>query len=87
MLSRLHGGQSNDPVATPAVAIVDPAALDVKPVRPHRLLNLVTCMVAGVLVGAGIVLARAGRRTMLNGAADAEALLGLPVLAEIGRNS
>jgi len=83
----LRGSESNNPAATPAVAVVDAAALEPRPVRPHRLLNLASCILAGALAGAGLVLARAGGRTPLRGAADAEAQLGLPVLAEIGRAS
>jgi uncharacterized protein involved in exopolysaccharide biosynthesis len=70
-------------MASPAVAIVDPATVDPDPVRPHRGLNLVVFLTAGLLLGVGGALLFDSLRRTIRTAQDVESELGLPVLATL----
>lgn len=72
----------------PSAVIVQPAALEQPdPVRPHRVLNLIICLLAGVLFGAGAALVAESLRRGLFSSASAEKALGVPVLAVVPRHA
>lgn len=74
-------------MATPAVAIVEPATVEPDPIRPRPLLNLAVCLLAGTLVAVGLALVKGSLSRMIRSAQDAEELIGLPVLAVIPKRA
>jgi uncharacterized protein involved in exopolysaccharide biosynthesis len=74
-------------MASPAVAVVEPATVTPDPVRPRPLLNLAVCLLAGTFVALGLALVRGSVRRTIRGVLDAEELTGLPVLAVIPKRA
>ncbi|MEO6463421.1 MAG: GNVR domain-containing protein [Candidatus Eisenbacteria bacterium] len=74
-------------MATPAVAVVEPATVEADPIRPRPLLNLAVCLLAGALVAVGLALVKGSLSRTIRSAHDAEELIGLPVLAVIPKRA
>lgn len=75
-------------ITDPSVMVVQPAALEQpEPVRPHRVLNLLVCLLAGLLAGGGAALVAESLRRDLGNAGAAERALGTPVLAMVPRHA
>lgn len=74
-------------MATPAVAVVEPATVEPDPIRPRPLLNLAVCLLAGALVAVGLALVKGSLSRTIRSAHDAEELIGLPVLAVIPKRA
>jgi len=81
LLSRAREAGFEQELSAPQLDLVSPASVEMEPVRPRPLINLLVCLAAGLLVGTGFTLAReAGRRTVRD-PEDVERQLDLPVLA------
>jgi len=74
-----------DRTMVPAVAIVEPAAANPRPVRPHTLLDLVLSPIAGLAFGVGLVLLRSSIRPVIHDPEDVRESLRLPTVAVVPR--
>jgi len=72
---------------TPPARIVDAATCDADPVRPRKALNLAVCLLAGLLVGGGVVLLGPPGPVAIQDPRRLEEELGLPVVAVVPRKS
>ena len=65
------------------IAVAQAATFDPKPYRPHSLLNLVAGVFLGLFGGGAMAVFREFLHPTLRDARDVEALIGVPVVAEI----
>jgi uncharacterized protein involved in exopolysaccharide biosynthesis len=86
LLAKVQQGQMEGLMKSPPVEIVDAAILDPKPVRPRKALNLIVCLVTGLLAGAGLALLRDSTRRAIRGPEEVEAHLDVPLLGVISKN-
>jgi tyrosine-protein kinase Etk/Wzc len=87
LLSRAREAGFEKELSAPQLDLVSPASVEMEPVRPRPLINLLVCLAAGLLVGTGFTLAReAGRRTVRD-PEDVERQLDLPVLAVLPKTA
>jgi uncharacterized protein involved in exopolysaccharide biosynthesis len=87
LLSRAHEAGYEQQLTSPQLNLVSPASVEMEPVRPRPIINLLVCLAAGLLVGTGFALAReAGRRTVQY-PEDVERQLDLPVLAVLPKTA
>jgi uncharacterized protein involved in exopolysaccharide biosynthesis len=69
----------------PAVEIVDAAAVEPRPIRPRKALNLAVCVAAGALAGSGLALFLHSLRATIRVPEEIESLLEIPVLGVVPR--
>ena len=86
LLAKVQQGRMEGLMKSPPVEIVDAANLDPKPIRPRKALNLIVCLVTGLLAGAGLALLRDSMRRTIMGPEEVEPHLALPLLAVIPKN-
>ena len=67
------------------VEVLDPAHADDKPIRPKKFLSLAIALLAGLLLGSGIVMVQEWRDKRLRTPDDITGLLGLPILGIVPR--
>ena len=66
---------------------MDAATADPAPVRPRKALNLAVCLLAGLLVGGGVVLLSPPGPAAIQDPRRLEEELGLPVVAVVARDA
>jgi polysaccharide biosynthesis transport protein len=86
LLSKVQEGRMEGLMKSPPVEIVDAATLDPRPVRPRKALNLIVCLVTGLLAGTGLALLRDPVRRTIRGPEEVEPQLAVPLLAVIPKN-
>jgi succinoglycan biosynthesis transport protein ExoP len=86
LLAKVQQGRMEGLMKSSPVEIVDAATLDPKPIRPRKALNLIVCLVTGLLAGAGLALFRDSMRRTIRGPEEVEPHLALPLLAVIPKN-
>ncbi len=69
--------------STPTVSVIDFAQPPTQSIRPNKLANILTGLLAGLLLTAAFVLLRACVRNTLSPAAELERYSGLPVLGTV----
>ena len=87
LLTRQHEDQVSGAVRSPLVRVVGSATVGSKPVRPHRLLNMVLGAMVGLLGGSGLALLQEYLRQTIRTPVDAAEQLQLPVLGMIPKRS
>jgi uncharacterized protein involved in exopolysaccharide biosynthesis len=87
LLAKVQQGRMEGLMKTPPVEIVDAATLDPKPVRPRKALNLIVCLMTGLLSGTGLALLRDSMRRTIRGPEEVEPSLNLPLLGVISKNA
>jgi len=75
--------QISGEVQQPLVAVVEPATLGSRPVRPRKTLNLLLGLVVGLMSGTGLALLRETLRRTLKTPKDVTDALQLPILGMI----
>lgn len=65
------------------VKVIDEASVNVEPVRPMRLRNILVAWMAGLMLAIGMVVLREAMNTTIRTARDAQASIGLPILTSI----
>jgi uncharacterized protein involved in exopolysaccharide biosynthesis len=86
LLAKVQEGRMEGLMKSPPVEIVDAATLAPRPVRPRKALNLIVCLVTGLLAGAGLALLRDPARRTIRGPEEVEPHLAVPLLAVIPKN-
>lgn len=84
-LIRLNETRAQEAIERTSARVISPATPPAGPSAPRRSLTLAASGVAGVLLGLGLVVARELLRRVYRTSAEAEADLGLPVVAAIPR--
>ena len=83
LLTKLKEAQITGQAGGPLVEVVEPAVANPDPVRPRKLLNLIVCVFAGLVVGAGLAFLREYLRRTIRTPQDVDEYLQLPVLGLI----
>lgn len=83
LLGKLQEAEINGKVQTALVQVVQPAAAGRSPVRPRKALNLLVCMLAGLLAGLGLAFLKEYFRRTIRTPDDVSDHLQLPVLGLI----
>jgi capsular polysaccharide biosynthesis protein len=83
LVTKLKEAEMTSQQSGPQVQVVEPAAADQIPVRPRKLLNLLVCVFAGLVVGTGLAYLREYLRRTIRTPQDVDEYLQLPVLGLI----
>jgi len=87
LLTRAQEDQVSGAVRYPLVRVIGSATVGSKPVRPHRLLNMVLGVMVGLLSGTGLALLQEYLRQTIRTPVDAAEQLQLPVLGMIPKRT
>ena len=83
LLAKVQEGRMEGLMKSPPVEIVDAATLAPRPIRPRKALNMVVCLMTGLMAGAGLALVRDSARRTIRGPEEVEPHLSVPLLAVI----
>ena len=79
----LKEAQIAQAVETPYATVIDPAIVPSRPVRPHKMRNLLLALAAGLLVGVAAAFGREHLDNTIHTVDEIELLTGVPVLGMI----